>query len=87
MVDLTITLLLDEVAGVFEELPPSGVLVDLNNITPHPVPAAEWESDRMWPNTLQNLPENFQPLHCSVHNTREECNNDHKLDQVYNKLK
>lgn len=79
---LTLALLTDEPYGIFREQPPSGALLELEDIEHRPSPAAEWELDHMWQETLQNLPDNFQNLECSVHETKEDCQNDHSLDKV-----
>lgn len=79
---MTLMLLTDEVHGIFRDTPPEGALVELEDLDPRPTPVAEWETDIMWQETLQNLPENFQNLECSVHETKGDCQNDHSLDKV-----
>ncbi|XP_076254959.1 uncharacterized protein LOC143192963 [Rhynchophorus ferrugineus] len=79
---LTTSLLLDEAVDIFREFPPDGALVDLHTIHPKPVPAAQWETDNMWQDTLQNLPDEFQLLECFVHENPDECRKDHGLDKI-----
>lgn len=79
---MTLSLLTDEAYGIFRTIPPAGALLELQDIKTEPTPAAEWETDKMWQETLQNLPENFQNLECSVHEDQGECEKDHVLDQV-----
>lgn len=79
---LTITLLNDEAYGIFLNPPPDGALIDISDIEQEPIPAAEWEMDHTWADTIDGLPENFQALECSVHLNRAECETDHSLDQV-----
>ncbi|XP_025831310.1 uncharacterized protein LOC108740386 [Agrilus planipennis] len=77
---LTITLLNDESYGIFTTCPPEGALPELHDLEHVPVPAAEWELDRMWVETLNGLPKDFQCLQCSIHKNSHECEKDHKLD-------
>lgn len=79
---LTITLLNDEAFGIFRQDPPDGALPDMDQVQPTQLSAAEWELDVSWDEVLNNLPDNFQMLRCSVHSTREECEDDHDLDEV-----
>lgn len=79
---LTITLLNDEAYGIFLEQAPSGALPEINAIQHEPIPAAEWELDKMWYETLLGLPDDFQSLECSVHSHTDQCKRDHALDQV-----
>lgn len=79
---LTITLMNDEVVGIFEELPPNGPLLDLASFPEPKFEAASWERDKMWEETLQAIPDHFEPLECSVHNDLDECKRDHKLDRI-----
>ncbi|XP_022900610.1 uncharacterized protein [Onthophagus taurus] len=78
---LTLTILSDELFGIFADAPPD-LLPELGEFDYEPVPAAEWEIDSMWPETLANLPEDFKKLDCSVHSSRAECDKDHKLDKI-----
>ncbi|XP_060531631.1 uncharacterized protein LOC132705192 [Cylas formicarius] len=79
---LTTSLLLDEAVSIFRQYPPDGALPDMSSIRSTPVTAAQWEIDGTWQDTLRNLPDNFQMLDCSVHETQEECNKDHSLDRI-----
>lgn len=82
LVALTCNLLNDEVSGIFREKPPDDALVCLKTIHPEPSTAAEWETDRMWQETLLSLPEDFEMMTCSVHGSPDECKQDHRLDKV-----
>lgn len=82
LISLTINLLNDEITGVFEKGPPDDALVCLKSIQPDPSTAAEWETDRMWQETLLSMPDDFVMMGCSIHNSKEECQQDHKLDKV-----
>lgn len=79
---LTLTLLNDEVYGIFAFPPPDGALPELESLETEPVTAAEWEIDTTWEETLNGLPDDFQDLECSVHKCKEECGRDHQLDDV-----
>ncbi|KAI4462585.1 hypothetical protein MML48_4g00013168 [Holotrichia oblita] len=79
---LTLTLLNDEVFGIFNLPPPDGALPELNQINMAHVTAADWELDATWQETLQNLPQDFKHLECSVHESPEECDDDHLLDTI-----
>lgn len=79
---LTLTLLNDEVYGLFALAPPEGALPELNEINVAHVTAADWELDHTWHETLQNLPQDFKVLECSVHESQAECDEDHQLDTV-----
>lgn len=63
-------------------MPPEGALAELDDIEIKTLPAAEWEMDKTWMETIQGLPNDFQPLECSVHGSKEECDDDHNLDTV-----
>lgn len=76
------TLLNDEVYGIFSLPPPDGALPELGEINMGHVTAADWELDLTWQETLQNLPQDFKQLECSVHENIEECDDDHFLDTV-----
>lgn len=82
LIALTINLLNDEITGVFHNPPPEEALTDLKAIQPEPSTAAEWETDRMWQETLLGLPDDFEPMTCSVHSSPEDCQKDHQLDKV-----
>ncbi|XP_030748243.1 uncharacterized protein LOC115876568 [Sitophilus oryzae] len=79
---LTNSLLLDESVDIFREFPPDGALADLETFHPKPVPAAQWEIDNMWQDTLQHLPEEFQLLECFIHDSAELCKHDHGYDKI-----
>lgn len=79
---LTLALLLDEAYGTFNKPPPSGALLEIEDLEKHPIPAAEWELDKMWQETLQGLPDDFKSIECSVHDNKTDCERDHSLDQV-----
>lgn len=79
---LTITLLNDEAYGIFRAIPPEKAIPDIESIPHQPIPAAEWESDEMWRETLLGLPATFQNLICTVHDTPSGCAADHQLDTV-----
>ncbi|KAF2879031.1 hypothetical protein ILUMI_27125 [Ignelater luminosus] len=79
---LTITLLNDESYGIFRTFPPEKAIPDIESIHHEPIPAAEWENDEMWRETLLGLPDTFQSLICTVHDTPSACAADHKLDTI-----
>ncbi|KAL3266148.1 hypothetical protein HHI36_010333 [Cryptolaemus montrouzieri] len=79
---LTLTMLNDELIGVFEREPPSGALKTLASLPDYRVEAASWERDDTWRDVLVSLPEDFKPLECSVHQDKDECKKDHKLDRI-----
>lgn len=79
---LTLTLLNDELYGIFVNPPPVGVLPEFRDIPLTKITAAEWELETMWQNTLQNLPEDLKKMECSVHENHDDCANDHDLDTV-----
>lgn len=79
---LTITLLNDEAFAIFVDPPPDGALPDLDPSYQDPTPAAEWELDKTWSDTIDGLPDDFQSLECSVHACKAECDADHQLDQI-----
>lgn len=63
-------------------VPPDGALPELHDIPMDHVTAAEWELDNTWNETLRNLPRDFKYLECCVHESQEECDEDHVLDTV-----
>ncbi|KAL1509548.1 hypothetical protein ABEB36_004262 [Hypothenemus hampei] len=79
---LTTSLLLDEVIGIFRVHPPDGPLPDLRTVRPFTVTAAQWETDNMWQDTLQNLSDDFQLLDCFVHEDPVQCRKDHQFDKI-----
>lgn len=79
---LTIVLLNDETYGIFKLPPPHGALPEFDELDPEPIPQAEWETDNMWQETLQTLPDDFQKLECSVHSSTADCAVDHALDKI-----
>ncbi|ERL93968.1 hypothetical protein D910_11253 [Dendroctonus ponderosae] len=82
LVYLSTSLLLDEAVDIFREYPPDGALPDLQSVHPLNVPAAQWETDNMWQDTLQNLPDDFQLLDCFVHEDPDTCRKDHQFDKI-----
>lgn len=81
---LSTSLLLDEAIGVFRMVPPDGAIPDLKSLHSEPVPAADWEIDTTWQETLAGLPDDFKMLECCVHSTTVECKGDKNLDKVIN---
>lgn len=79
---LTLALLLDEAYGTFSKPPPQGALLEVEDLERQRIPAAEWELDKMWQETLQGLPTDFNNIECSVHEKKADCDGDHSLDQV-----
>ncbi|XP_018571602.1 vasodilator-stimulated phosphoprotein-like [Anoplophora glabripennis] len=79
---LSTSLLLDEAVGVFRSIPPDGAIPDLKSLHTAPVPAADWEIDTTWQDTLVGLPDDFKMLECSVHATSAECKADKNLDKI-----
>lgn len=79
---MTTSLLLDEAIDIFCDNPPEGPLPDLHDVRPLNVTAAQWETDNMWQDTLQNLPDDFQLLDCTVHDDPDQCRKDHPFDKV-----
>lgn len=83
LITLTINLLNDDVHGVFRRPPDdAGPLPDLQTLEEESVAAAEWELDTMWQNVLLGLADDFQPLQCPAHQTKDECRADHSIDKV-----
>lgn len=82
LVALTANLLNDEIDGIFQNKPPDKVLEDPKSLPIEQSTAAEWESDKMWQETLLALPDDFQMMECCVHSDKENCKTDHKLDRV-----
>ncbi|GLV35468.1 hypothetical protein CBL_01383 [Carabus blaptoides fortunei] len=72
---LTLTILNDEVYGIFKTPPPDGALSELADLYEE-FPQAEWEQDRLWEEILEKIPEEFQLMKCSVHTDLTDCNND-----------
>lgn len=79
---LTLTLLNDEAYGIFSMPPPEGALPELEMLREEVIPAAEWEVDKTWSETLEALPDDYTFLECSVHQNMEDCHADHRLDKV-----
>ncbi|CAG9766628.1 unnamed protein product [Ceutorhynchus assimilis] len=79
---LTTSLLLDEAVDTFRRFPPDGPLPDLQSVRPGPVAAAQWETDNMWQDSLQNLPDDFSLLDCYIHDEPEMCKKDHQFDKI-----
>ncbi|XP_066257516.1 uncharacterized protein [Euwallacea similis] len=79
---LTTSLLLDEAVDIFRAYPPEGPLPSLDSVRPLNLAAAQWETDKMWQDTLQNLPDDFQLLDCTVHEDPDECRKDHPFDKI-----
>ncbi|KAJ8982708.1 hypothetical protein NQ317_004517 [Molorchus minor] len=79
---LSTSLLLDEAINIFRQPPPNGAIPELEVLQQDPIPAAEWEMDRTWQDTLAGLPDDFQMLECCVHGNVVECKTDHNLDKA-----
>ncbi|XP_066154668.1 uncharacterized protein [Euwallacea fornicatus] len=79
---LTTSLLLDEAVDIFRAFPPDGPLPSVDSVRPLNLAAAQWETDKTWQDTLQNLPDDFQLLDCTVHEDPEECRKDHRFDKI-----
>lgn len=79
---VTLTLVSDEIGGMFSMPVPEGALPELEDLEKEVYPAAEWEKDKMWQETLEGLPDDYKALECSVHEDRAECIEDHALDDI-----
>lgn len=54
----------------------------MEDLIPSDLEPSEWELDKSWDEVILNLPDTFQDLECSIHNSPEECKQDHTLDDV-----
>lgn len=82
LVFITLTVLNDEASNIFMTRPPDGAMIEIEDIPLIGIPAAEWELDNTWNDTLNNLPEDFQTLECAVHENQTLCDDDHHLDAI-----
>ena len=73
---------MDEAIGMFKSAPPDGALPDLDSIRSDALQTCEWERDTTWNDALQNLPDDYQMLPCTVHTDSAGCDADHNLDIV-----
>ncbi|XP_069675863.1 uncharacterized protein [Periplaneta americana] len=64
---LTITLMNDEVSGVFLNRPPSGALYELEDLACEKFEQAAWEHDTSWEETIDGLPDSFFKNECTIH--------------------
>lgn len=79
---LCVSILADCGVHIFRMHPPEGPLPDIHDLEVIPVQSAEWELDTMWQDTLLGLPEDFHILSCPVHQSKEACLCDHRLDNI-----
>lgn len=77
---LCLTLMNDEVHGLFKQIPPKGALPDfetLPGLIHDQLPLAEWEKDSMWLDVLQGVPHVCEKMQCSIHlNNPSLCGSD-----------
>lgn len=59
---LTVSMINDELIGIFAEDPPVCALKDLTKMQILPAPAAEWEKDTTWVDFVSTLPDNCKEV-------------------------
>ncbi|KAJ9588132.1 hypothetical protein L9F63_018490 [Diploptera punctata] len=84
---LTITLLNDEVSGVFKNPPPPGALYEVEDLACENYDKAEWETDDTWDEICQNMPDSYFSCKCTIHSrgecSQEEDKSHEMLDQEF----
>ncbi|CAG2062731.1 unnamed protein product [Timema podura] len=73
LLSLTLSLLNDELYGVFSKVPPKGALPEVGGLVKPVIPKAAWEEDSMWQETLDKLPDKLTRMTCSVHKDGNRC--------------
>ncbi|XP_043285784.1 uncharacterized protein [Venturia canescens] len=70
---LTVSMINDELIGIFAEDPPVCALRDITKMQILPAPVAEWENDTTWADFVSTLPDNCKEVNSMIHTQSFHC--------------
>lgn len=79
---MVLSVLNDEAYNILRKPPPIGALPDIVCLPELEIYKAEWELEFSWRKILDEIPEHKRVMPCSIHSTKDQCEEDHLLDKV-----